>query len=55
MAGTPFRPVEFEGLRVRPYVNSQGRLAYSFNASAMRGPNAGGKPAAAVNGSKNAG
>jgi hypothetical protein len=53
MAGTPFRPVEFEGLRVRPYVNGQGRLAYSFNASAMRGPNpAGMKPTTAANGSK---
>ena len=51
MAGTPFRPVEFEGLRLRPYVNGQGRLAYSFSASTMRGPGAVAKPAA-VNGSK---
>ena len=55
MAGTPFRPVEFEGLRVRPYVNGQGRLAYSFNATTVRGPNAGGKPAAVATGSKTAG
>lgn len=52
MAGTPFRPVEFEGLRVRPYVNGQGRLAYSFNATALHGPNAGVKPTTAANGSK---
>jgi hypothetical protein len=52
MAGTPFRPVEFDGLRVRPYVNGQGRLAYSFNATALHGPNAGAKPTAAANSSK---
>lgn len=51
MPGLPFRPVEFDGLRVRPYVNQQtGRLAYSFSADVMRSPAAtvkGGTPAAA--------
>jgi hypothetical protein len=55
MAGTPFRPVEFDGLRLRPYVNAQGRLAYSFTAAAMRGPLSGAKPAAASSGGKSAG
>lgn len=52
MAGTPFRPVEFEGLRLRPYVNGQGRLAYSYTASLMRGPGAAAKPAPAANAAK---
>jgi hypothetical protein len=53
MAGTPFRPVEFDGLRLRPYVNGQGRLAYSYTAQLMRGPGAAAKAApAAANAAK---
>jgi hypothetical protein len=41
--GMPFRPVEFEGMTVTPYVNSNNnRLAYSLRARQMRAP--GGKP-----------
>ncbi|GAA2571883.1 plasmid replication, integration and excision activator [Pseudonocardia hydrocarbonoxydans] len=39
--GMPFRPVEFDGLTVTPYLNENGgraRVAYSFRASAMRAP-----------------
>jgi hypothetical protein len=36
-AGFPFVPVEFDGLMVTPYVNSQNnRLAYSLKAAGMR-------------------
>lgn len=43
--GLPFRPVEFEGLRVTPYVDDKrGRVAYSLRARAMRAPGAGAKP-----------
>jgi hypothetical protein len=48
LAGTPFRPVEFEDLTVFAYVDSSrcnshnpkcgGRVAYSFRASGMRSP-----------------
>lgn len=41
IAGMPFRPVEFDGLTVTPYLNENGgraRIAYSFRASAMRAP-----------------
>lgn len=48
-AGLPFRPVEFDGLTVTPYVAENGgrpRVAYSFRASGMRAPgNHGAKPA----------
>jgi hypothetical protein len=41
-SGVPFRPVEFEGLTVTPYVatpaTGRPRLAYSFRASGMRSP-----------------
>lgn len=40
-AGLPFRPVEFDGLTVTPYVQENGgrpRVAYSFRAAAMRAP-----------------
>ena len=51
-AGVPFRPVEFEGLTVTPYVTTtasgRGRLAWSFRASGMRAPK--GAPVAAGNG-----
>ena len=47
--GVPFRPVEFEGLTVTPYVTTtasgRGRLAWSFRATGMRAPKA--APAAA--------
>src|SRR5436309_14211888 len=49
MAGLPFRPVEFDGLTVTPYVNDNGgrpRIAYSLRAAGMRAPQIGsGKPA----------
>ena len=42
--GVPFRPVEFEGLTVTPYVTTtasgRGRLAWSFRATGMRAPKA---------------
>ena len=50
--GVPFRPVEFEGLTVTPYVTTtvsgRGRLAWSFRAAGMRAPKA--APVAAGNG-----
>jgi hypothetical protein len=53
MAGLPFRPVEFDGLTVTPYVNDNGgraRIAYSFRATGMRAPQLGsGKPAPRAN------
>ena len=36
LAGMPFRPVEFDGMTVTPYVNDKGRLAYSFRAAGVR-------------------
>jgi hypothetical protein len=40
--GTPFRPVEFEGLSLTPYVREDGggraRVAYSLRATGMRTP-----------------
>ncbi|MEU7811472.1 plasmid replication, integration and excision activator [Pseudonocardia sp. NPDC049154] len=47
LAGMPFRPVEFDGLTVTPYVQENGgrpRVAYSFRATAMRAPTVGHKP-----------
>ena len=44
MAGVPFRPVEFDGLTVTPYVNESGgrpRVAYSLRATGMRAPQIG--------------
>jgi hypothetical protein len=49
LAGTPFRPVEFEDLTVFPYVDGsrckggnhpqcRGRVAYSYRATGMRSP-----------------
>ena len=39
MAGMPFRPVEFDGLTVTPYVDDKrGRVAYSYRATGMRAP-----------------
>ncbi len=46
IAGMPFRPVEFDGLTVTPYVDEKrGRIAFSFRATGMRAPQTGGKPA----------
>lgn len=45
--GLPFVPVEFEALTVTPYVNNNGRLAYSFKATGMHAPKTGSRPAAA--------
>lgn len=54
VAGLPFRPVEFDGLTVTPYVDDKrNRVAYSLRARAMHGPATGagskvaGKPAGA--------
>ncbi|MFC7381863.1 plasmid replication, integration and excision activator [Sphaerisporangium rhizosphaerae] len=38
MAGLPFTPVEFDGVSVTPYVNGNGRLAYSIRVREMRAP-----------------
>ncbi|MET7398859.1 transcriptional regulator [Dactylosporangium sp. NPDC005572] len=35
-SGTPFAPVEFEGMTVTPYVGQTGRLTYSYRASGFR-------------------
>ncbi|WP_017556507.1 hypothetical protein [Nocardiopsis baichengensis] len=43
-AGVPFRPVEFEHMAVRPYVDDNGRrprVAYSLRARGMRAPGGG--------------
>ena len=60
-AGLPFRPVEFEGLTVTPYVNESGgrpRVAYSLRATGMRAPQVGGStrptPRAGSSGSETA-
>jgi hypothetical protein len=61
VAGTPFRPVEFEGLTVTPYVDDKAckparpgeqhrcraRIAYSLRAVGMRAPRQGGNKAGA--------
>ena len=42
MAGVPFRPVEFDGLTVTPYMDDKrNRVAYSFRATGMRAPHTG--------------
>lgn len=44
VAGLPFRPVEFDGLTVTPYVNESGgrpRVAYSLRATGMAAPQVG--------------
>jgi hypothetical protein len=39
VAGLPFRPVEFEGLTVTPYLDDKrNRVTYSLRARAMRSP-----------------
>ena len=45
-AGSPFRPVEFDGLALMPYVDTnktRPRLAFSIRATAMRTPGRAGK------------
>ncbi|MHA6796678.1 plasmid replication, integration and excision activator [Pseudonocardia bannensis] len=58
MAGLPFRPVEFDGLTVTPYVNENGgraRVAFSLRATGMRAPEVGsGKPAPRAHSGENA-
>ena len=51
MPGVPFRPVEFDGLTVTPYLDDKrNRVAYSFRATHMRAPHIGsGKPAPRAN------
>ena len=40
--GVPFRPVEFDGLTVTPYLDDKrNRVAYSLRATGMRAPRAG--------------
>ncbi|WP_433785031.1 plasmid replication, integration and excision activator [Actinomycetospora sp. CA-101289] len=44
LPGLPFRPVEFEGLEVTPYLDTNGprpRLAFSLRARGMRAPGGG--------------
>jgi hypothetical protein len=44
VAGLPFRPVEFEGMSVMPYVDDNGRrprVAYSLRARGLKAPGAG--------------
>ena len=53
-AGVPFRPVEFDGLTVTPYVNESGgrpRVAYSLRATGMRAPHTGARPTPRAGGS----
>jgi len=38
MPGLPFTPVEFDGISVTPYVNGNGRLAYSIKVREMHAP-----------------
>ena len=43
VAGLPFRPVEFEGMSVMPYVDDNGRrprVAYSLRARGLKAPGA---------------
>ncbi|MEU8271287.1 plasmid replication, integration and excision activator [Sphaerisporangium sp. NPDC049002] len=53
LQGLPFIPVEFDGMTVTPWVNSE-RQAYSFRASAMRAPRAGASAAKPVVSGKDA-
>jgi hypothetical protein len=48
VGGMPFRPVEFDGMTITPYVAEgagRPRVAYSIRARAMRAPAPGGRPA----------
>ncbi|MER6950260.1 plasmid replication, integration and excision activator [Nonomuraea sp. NPDC000554] len=44
MPGLPFTPVEFDHMTATPYVNGNGRLAYSIRVREMRAPRPVGKP-----------
>lgn len=47
LPGLPFRPVEFEGLEVTPYLDTNGvrpRIAFSLRARGMRAPGQGRRP-----------
>ncbi|SNQ51653.1 Plasmid replication, integration and excision activator [Frankia canadensis] len=54
LPGTPFRPVEFDGLSITPYIDRRNaerpKIAYSLRASGMRAPAAlnGRRPAPGV-------
>ena len=57
--GTPFRPVEFDGLTLTPYVKEAAgggrpRVAYSLRASVMRAPAAGKPPSSSAAGGSSA-
>jgi hypothetical protein len=50
LPGLPFRPVEFDGMTVTPYLDerrARPRVAYSLRATAMHAPKTGVKPQAA--------
>ena len=52
----PFRPVEFDGLTVTPYVDDKrGRVAYSYRATGMRAPAARHAPRPATGGAPSSG
>lgn len=67
--GTPFRPVQFEGLTATPYIDDKAcrgpgagerhrcraRIAYSFRARGMHAPSKGGRPGGSTSGSSPAG
>lgn len=42
----PFKPVEFDGLQVTPYVTNKGRMAYSLRATGIKAARQSGKDAA---------
>ncbi len=52
MPGVPFRPVEFDGLTVTPYVNDKGRIAFSYRATHLRAPAVGVRKPAVENDGK---
>jgi hypothetical protein len=50
LAGLPFRPVEFDGMTITPYLDerrNRPRVAYSLRATAMHPPKTGSRPQAA--------
>lgn len=67
--GTPFRPVEFEGLTATPYIDDKAckpaapgerhrcraRIAYSFRATGMRAPSKGARPGGSTSGGTGSG
>ncbi|MGH3500959.1 MAG: hypothetical protein ACRDQA_08705 [Nocardioidaceae bacterium] len=44
VSGVPFRPVEFDGMTITPYVNGRGRISYSVRATQMHAPKVGARP-----------